>query len=489
MHSRRTRKALLAVIALAALTAGVLAPASGPAGATGSNTIATPDTGGSLAAALALDASGNPVVAYTSVPPGSGLVVLALRVLHCGNPACTSGNTVAAPDTGIGGDGASLALDTSGNPVISYMDGTTSNLKLLHCGNPDCTAGNSITSPDTGGDIVPYTSLALDASGNPVVSYTAGVDVLKLLHCNDPNCAGGDESITAPDAAARYASGPALALDASGNPVVSFTRYIYSTGASFLTVLHCNDPNCAGEDESVTAPDRGGGGTLALDASGNPVISYFDLSNVGLKVLHCGNPACTSGNTTVAPLVGGDVGLPEQLALDASGNPVISYAAGLHRDPRVLHCGSPTCASGNTVAAPDTTAVSNGNTDTSLALDARGNPVVSYVSSFGLQVLHCGDPTCFASKFPAPPFSQYSGDVDCSQAVTAIDALLVLQFSAGLVSSLPCDWLANVYVDNISYSPPYGLSLGTDSLDAAIILQYVAGLIPSLPVCAGICEG
>ena len=62
------------------------------------------------------------------------------------------------------------------------------------------------------------------------------------------------------------------------------------------------------------------------------------------------------------------------------------------------------------------------------------------------------------------------GDVDCNDEVTSIDAALILQLTAALVSLLFCQESADVNGDG-----------DTTSVDAAIILQFTAGLIPSLP--------
>jgi alpha-tubulin suppressor-like RCC1 family protein len=62
------------------------------------------------------------------------------------------------------------------------------------------------------------------------------------------------------------------------------------------------------------------------------------------------------------------------------------------------------------------------------------------------------------------------GDVNCDGQTDSIDAALVLQYVAGLVTSLPCLDAGNVNGDDT-----------ISSIDAALILQYSAALIPSLP--------
>ena len=61
------------------------------------------------------------------------------------------------------------------------------------------------------------------------------------------------------------------------------------------------------------------------------------------------------------------------------------------------------------------------------------------------------------------------GDVDCSGAVTSIDAALILQLIAALTDSLPCQQLADV-----------NASGAVDAIDVTLVLQFTAGLLDSL---------
>jgi hypothetical protein len=357
----------------------------------------SPDTGGTvgLSTSMVLDASGYPVVAYRSDATNADL-----KVLHCGNADCTSGNSITSPDTeGDVGYDTSLALDANGYPVVSYRDKGTGDLKVLHCGNADCTAGNSITAPDSAGLVTAVqTSLALDAAGNPVISYfDSNTNDLKVMHCNDPNCAGGGESIVSPDTYGVVGMFSSLALDSSGLPVVS-----YRDSEGLLKVIQCYDANC--EDSGMAVPDAvgasavaGNSTSLALDANDGPVVAYYDITNGDLKVLHCYEPGCAGGDgeppkVITSPDTEGDVGKFASLALDGGGKPMVSYYDGTNGNLKILHCGDADCTYDNIITSPDTT--DNVGAWTSLALDDNGNPVVSYFDEThgDLKVYH-GCPT------------------------------------------------------------------------------------------------
>jgi hypothetical protein len=242
----------------------------------------------------------------------------------------------------VGGFQSSLVLDGLGKPVVAHSAGF--GLRLLYCGTIYCDFANSVQGPLGLSGL--YFSIALDGSGRPVVTSMNPSGELTVLHCNDGNCAGGDESITVPTpgASSQYTS---MKLDGLGRPVIA---YLDATN-QLLEVMHCNDVNCAGSNESVNPIDPVGvygsnqntAISLALDASGNPVVAYYEANNDDLKIAHCGDPNCATFLKT-SPDTTGDVGRSASLRLDAAGNPVVSYYDATNGNLKVLHCIDPNCS-------------------------------------------------------------------------------------------------------------------------------------------------
>jgi len=319
-----------------------------------------------------------------------------LKVLHCNDPYCTGGGeSLTSPDPQRG-QWPSILLDASGNPVISYYTTVFDKLKVLHCNDPNCaTGGDTIATPDPGTFLLESpTSLALDAAGNPVVAYTPPYE-LRVLHCNDPLCVGLIESITTHDI---YVGAPSIALDASGYPVIAYYKtngVIWTTGT--MKVMHCNDADCApGNNETTATPDAGPGITpsLRLDASGRPVIAYDTGSTTNdLKVMHCNDVNCAGMNETImTPDSVGDVGGEPSLLLDG-GNPLVSYRDETNGSLKLLRCNDANCALGGDAMVSLDSASDSGE-KSALALDASGHPVVTYDAGTDLHLLRCGSPSC-----------------------------------------------------------------------------------------------
>jgi hypothetical protein len=318
----------------------------------GGETITTLDATGNLSGqyiSLQLDGSGFPVISYGHLNTG-------FRLVRCADPFCVApGKTIREPDPNFaGGYMSSLALDSSSHPVMSYWDDVLDTLKVVHCNDPICDGDDeTVITPDVGNLVGGWSSLVLDGAGNPVVSYYDFTNAdLKLLHCGDPACAVPlTNSITSPDTAGIVGSNTSLALDGDGNPVVS---YLDSTNSD-LKILHCNDPNCDGDDESIVSPDTDGSvgyyTSLRLDASGFPVVSYYDDTNGDLMVLHCNDVDCAGDDESIVSVdAAGIVGRDTSLALDGSGNPVVAYFdpggpddTGFG-DLKLLHCADADCA-------------------------------------------------------------------------------------------------------------------------------------------------
>ena len=135
----------------------------------------------------------------------------------------------------------------TGSPFFAYQETTAKALKVAHADDAACT-GSTITTVDDDpvNNVVGYLSAALGSDGFPIIAYTDSTAwALKVAHCSNPAC----------------------------------------TGSTITTVDDFPDPN----------KDLGGYPSIAIGVDGLPVISSIYMSYGLMRVVRCGNVACTSG--------------------------------------------------------------------------------------------------------------------------------------------------------------------------------------------------
>jgi hypothetical protein len=351
---------------------------------------------------LALDTA-NAVGVYTAITIGAdGLPLVSymdqtnndLKVLHCGDPTCSGGNTITAVDSAGDYRGTTdIALGPDGLAVISYWDYGNNDLKVLHCGNLACTSGNTATTVDSAGETGYYPSITISGDGLPLVTYLDNNTAdLKVLHCGNAACTSGN-TITTVDSADQVGEFSAVTLGADGLPIISY----WDRTNSDLKILHCGNALCDSGNQITTVDSAGSVGewtAITIGADGLPVVSYRDITTQAQKVLHCGSPLCDSGNQiTVVDGIGSTFQF-SSITVGADGLPVLGYSDLANGNLKVLHCGNLACSSGNTTLAVDSVGVVGEFVALTLGVD--GLPILSYWdrTNDDLKVLHCANAYC-----------------------------------------------------------------------------------------------
>jgi hypothetical protein len=203
------------------------------------------------------------------------------------------------------GQYTSLALDGAGNPHISYYDRTNGDLKYARwtgsAGSTALTAGWSIQTVDSGGDVGSHASLALDAAGNPHISYYDDTnDDLKYarwLALSEAEGTGSAWNIQTVDSGGSVGLYTSLALDTAGHPHISYY--------AFYPAYDLKYARWAGSTWEIQTVDGAGDvgeyTSLALDSAGNPHISYYDKTNGDLKYA-VGSPLPITPTPTPTPI-------------------------------------------------------------------------------------------------------------------------------------------------------------------------------------------
>ncbi len=348
---------------------------------------------------LAVSSSGKPYISYYEYD-------LSLEEGYLKYATLTSGSWVKEYVDKEGGDDVgqytSIALNSDGNPGISYYDAEKQNLmyarrsggswsreivdstddtglwtSLVYAGNSprigyyDVTSGAltyvawrnsdwSFTTVASSREVGLSTSLALDGANDPHISYfNDSTDDLKLAV--NP---GSSWQITELDlnAAGSFNS---LTLNAAGEPRIAYYRadtgdlwYFYKIG-----VTNYFEPVDTGGDVGQYV-------SLTLDSAGYPHVSYYDRTNGDLKYAYKG-PSNVWTFLTVDSA--GDVGQYTSIEVDNHGDARVSYYDATNQDLKFAYRDF----SGNWHSETVITDANSGQY-TSLALDADFRPYISF---------------------------------------------------------------------------------------------------------------
>jgi PKD repeat protein len=339
-------------LVVAALVIVVLQAIVPPAGAVWTNTTVDSIGAVGLYPSLAVGADGYPRISYVDAT-NTNLMYTAW------NGAGWDISTVAGIGDGDGTMGGypSLALDPAGNPRISYVNSTTASLNYAVWTGSGWTT-ETVDSSSLG--IAAYTSLALNASGYPGISYQGIANDLKYAAWN-----GASWDIRTVDSTGDNEVYSSLALDSSGSPRIS---YLNMSGMD-ASVNYAAWNGVGWDIRTVDTAENtiGSRTSLALDLSGNPRISYLRSSN-DLRYASWNGTSWDSATVENA-------GFPvfSSLALDGSGNPRISYYSITNEALKYAEWNGASW----TLTTVDTTA--NVGYSSSLALDRSGYPRIGYL--------------------------------------------------------------------------------------------------------------
>jgi hypothetical protein len=387
--------------------------------------------------ALALDAAGNPVIAFNNTTNDDLLLV------HCDDAFCAGGND--SPnlvyDGSIGIGDISLALDASGFPVIAFEGDFTP--RLVHCNDVNCAGSNESLNTLISHTAGTQVDMVLDTNGYPVVIVDVSGDTT-LIRCNDANCDNAVNGVESTETLINTGLWAGLALDDAGRPIIA------TSDSSAMHVIRCNDVNCADSDEIYSSLPGyvGFEVSLAIDAMGFPVTvgfaspglrfahcndgfctgnnedagyvnsvkldvgshadmlisggeflwSYYDKTSGNLRIRRCETAACDDFSDLTAVIENApsiNFGEYNSLALTADDKPVVSFYDGFNQSLHIISCHNSSCSTYDSVAVDAPGDVGKYGT---LLLDALGQPVISYYdfTNDKFKVAHCDTPNCIS---------------------------------------------------------------------------------------------
>jgi hypothetical protein len=206
----------------------------------------------------------------------------------------------------------SLALGKEDMPHASYYD--SENSALVHAQRMDAGWVNTIV--DDSGAVGRHSSIALDSAANPHIAYR-NMSTNELEYASFGNSAWNHQTV----GSGEYGWFPSLSIDQYDRPHIAYLGYAAGVGSQTpkYALWDGNQWMFSVIDKVFTS----GGISLALDVNSIPHVSY----QTGGALRHAVYTSTKWITQTVDSIAigGGGVGIYSSMAIDAAGNPKISY--------------------------------------------------------------------------------------------------------------------------------------------------------------------
>lgn len=332
------------------------------------------------------------------------LALLALTALALPHEAHSQGYiwSLVTVDSGDVGGYTSIVVDANGDPMISYVDDVSEVLRFAICNRSESANRNcdqvgdwSLTTVDDcdGRFARNQTSITVDSNGDPMIAYRCMPSPveLKFARCDRSDSTNGDcdqpsdwskAIVDGDDSAAVYVS---IAVDADGDPMISYLQYLPGRYLGFATCdISLTGCDASGEWTKVTVGPMGDGLSIAVAANGEDPMIAYGAGGISFATCDVSATGCNeTGDWSTVLADSSDAYLPS-IAVDGSGDPMIAYT-GLSVGGGLLYFA--TCDLLGT-ACDETSDWSKMNVDNSgaghsvgfpsIAVNTNGDPMISY---------------------------------------------------------------------------------------------------------------
>ncbi len=284
------------------------------------------------------------------------------------------------PSSGVGNTSA-IAINAAGEPCIAYVEPTgLFNDAALHYATKSGGA-RTISSRYQLGGSGSFCSMDLDASGDAhmamaeleiagrVLIYakkTAASWIIELPDFGGPN--------------GEFRSWPSVAVDDNGAPRIAYEYRAGSNSPGDLRIARKPGASWIVEVVDGGADDVGSNASLAIAPDGGSHIAYYDATNGDLKHAYRSGGPWVRETADAGP---NDVGIGTSIAIDDSGNVHISYINQTNHRVKYAHTSGGAWV--EVLVDDPSKAIASG---TSIALDAAGKVHITYYDSLAHELRH-----------------------------------------------------------------------------------------------------